>query len=136
MSILDDLFICTNPTRRDVKHIYRSEKYGRGILLANGDMIIWNGEVMHGKVMPFLKETGIHFSVFNDKLEVCWQYEAWNEVQQRLMAAKKYLEILGYPEDGRVVIDTMFYTHTKIQFPTIKYNDLLREGFELKPVSE
>ncbi|HJV45544.1 MAG TPA: hypothetical protein VJ824_07440 [Bacillota bacterium] len=134
MSSLDDLFICTNPSRRDVKNIYQDEKYARGIILANGDMIVWNGEIMHGKVMPYLNETGLHFSVFNDKLEICWQYESWGEIQNRLKLAQKYLDILGLPENGRIVFDTMFYTHTKLEFPTIKYSDLFEEGYEIKPI--
>ncbi|MBP1931606.1 hypothetical protein [Ammoniphilus resinae] len=134
MSNLDDLFICTNPTRRDVKNIFRSEKYARGILLKNGDMIVWNGDVMHSKVLPFLTETGIHFSVFGDKLEVCWQFESWTEIQKRLKEAKPYLEVLGYPEEGKIVIDTVFYTHKKYAFPDIKYKDIWEEGYELKPI--
>ena len=63
MSNLDDLFICTNPTRRDVKNIYRNEKYARGILLKNGDMVVWNGDVMHSKVLPFLTETANHKAI-------------------------------------------------------------------------
>jgi len=134
MSNLDDLFICTNPTRRDVKNIYRSEKYARGILLKNGDMIVWNGDVMHSKVLPFLTETGIHFSIFDDKLEVCWQFESWQEIQNRLKDAKSYFEVLGYPDNGKIVIDTVFYTHQKHSFPDIKYKNLWDEGFQLKPL--
>lgn len=134
LSSLDDLFICTNPTRRDLKEIYQNEKYARGVLLANGDVMVWNGEIMHSKVMPFLNQTGIHFSVYNDKLEICWQFEAWKEIQDRLVAAKKYLNILGLTEDGKIIIDTMFYTHTKVDFPQIKYGDLFQEGYVLQPV--
>lgn len=136
MNNLDDLFICTNPSRRDVKKIFGQENYARGIILKNGDVIVWNGEVMHSKVMPFMPETGLHFSIFKDKLEVCWQFESWSDVQDRLKQAKKYFEILEYPEDGRVVMDTMFYTHTKKKFPDIQYKDLFQEGFELKPIEE
>ncbi|MEW9667751.1 hypothetical protein [Ammoniphilus sp. 3BR4] len=136
MNNLDDLFICTNPSRRDVKKIFGQENYARGIILKNGDVIVWNGEVMHSKVMPFMPETGLHFSIFKDKLEVCWQFESWSDVQERLKQAKKYFEILEYPEDGRVVMDTMFYTHTKKKFPDIQYKDLFQEGFELKPMEE
>ena len=136
MSNLDDLFICTNPTRRDVKNIYAQERYARGVILKNGDVIVWNGEVMHSKVMPFMPETGLHFSIFNDKLEVCWQFESWREVQEKLKQAKKYFEILQYPEHGSIVVDTMFYTHTKKKFPPIRYADLFEEGYELKPLEE
>ncbi len=136
MSNLDDLFICTNPTRRDVKNIYSQEKYARGVILKNGDVIVWNGEVMHSKVMPFMPETGLHFSIFNDKLEVCWQFESWKDVQEKLKQAKKYFEILQYPMEGSIVVDTMFYTHTKKKFPPIRYAELFEEGYELKPMEE
>lgn len=136
MSDLDDLFICTNPSRRDVKNIYRNERYARGIVLKNGDVLVWNGEVMHSKVMPYLPETGVHFSIYNDKLEVCWQFESWQEIQKRLVQAQKYFEVLGYPTDGQVVIDTMFYTHTKKEFPPIQYQDLLDENYVLAPLEE
>jgi hypothetical protein len=136
MSNLNDLFICKNPTRRDLKNIYRDEQYARGIILDNGDILVWNGEIMHSKVMPFITETGVHFSVFNQKLEVCWQFESWKKIQRRLVEAKKYFDILGYKEDGLVVIDTVFYTHTKHPFPEIRYAELFNEGYELKPLSE
>lgn len=136
MNNLDDLFICTNPTRRDVKKIFGQENYARGIILKNGDVIVWNGEVMHSKVMPYMPETGLHFSIFKDKLEVCWQFESWSDVQERLKQAKKYFDILEYPEDGKVVMDTMFYTHTKKKFPDFQYKDLFEDGFELKPIEE
>ncbi|WCN36663.1 hypothetical protein [Aneurinibacillus uraniidurans] len=134
MGNLDDLFLCTNPTRRDVKNIYRDEKYARGILLANGDMIVWNGDIMHTKVMPYITETGVHFSIFNDKLEICWQYESWTEIQRRLVLAKPYFDNLGFPEDGRIVFDTRYYTHTDVPFEDIRYKQLFEEGFELKPL--
>ncbi|AMA73526.1 MULTISPECIES: hypothetical protein [Aneurinibacillus] len=134
MSNLDDLFLYTNPTRRDVKNIYREEKYARGILLKNGDMIVWNGDIMHTKVMPFITETGVHFSLFNDKLEICWQFESWAEIQRRLVAAKPYFDNLEFPEDGRIVIDTRYYTHTDVSFPEIRYYQLFEEGFELAPL--
>lgn len=134
MSNLDDLFLCTNPTRRDAKSIYRDEKYARGILLANGDMMVWNGDVMHTKVMPYITETGVHFSVFNDKLEICWQYESWVEIQRRLVLAKPYFDNLGFPEDGRIVFDTRYYTHTDVPFADIRYSQLFEGGFELKPL--
>lgn len=136
MSNLDDLFICTNPTRRDVKSIYQNERYARGVILKNGDVLVWNGEVMHSKVMPYLPETGVHFSIYNDKLEVCWQFESWQEIQKRLVQAQKYFEVLGYPQDGQVVIDTMFYTHTKKEFPPIKYRDLFDDQYVLAPIEE
>ncbi|RXT15223.1 hypothetical protein [Ammoniphilus sp. CFH 90114] len=136
MSNLDDLIICTNPTRRDVKKIYGQERYARGVILKNGDVIVWNGEVMHSKVMPYMPESGLHFSIFKDKLEVCWQFESWQDVQERLKQAKKYFDILDYPEDGEVVMDTMFYTHTKKKFPEIRYKELFEEGYELGPIEE
>ncbi|WCK56130.1 hypothetical protein PP175_09570 [Aneurinibacillus sp. Ricciae_BoGa-3] len=135
MSNLDDLFICTNPTRRDVKKIYRDEKYARGIIQANGDVVVWNGEVMHTRVLPYLTEAGIHFSLFNDKLEICWQFESWKEIQRRLVLARPYLIVLGFPEDGRIVMDTRYYTHTETSFPEIRYHQLFEEGFEIKPLS-
>lgn len=136
MSDLDDLFICTNPTRRDVKNIYRNERYARGIILRNGDVMVWNGEVRHNQVIPYLPEAGIHFSIFNDKLEICWQFESWKDIQNRLVQAKKYFHVLGYPEEGRIEIDTMFYTHTKKEFPSIRYRDLFQADYELKPIDE
>ncbi|WP_027417384.1 hypothetical protein [Aneurinibacillus terranovensis] len=135
MSNLDDLFICTNPTRRDVKKIYREEKYARGIIQANGDVTVWNGDVMHTALMPYLTETGIHFSIFNDKLEICWQFESWNEIQRRLVEAKPYLDVLGLSENGRIIIDTRYYTHTEMKFPDIRYKDLFQEGYEIKPLA-
>jgi hypothetical protein len=135
MGNLDDLFICTNPTRRDVKKIYREEQYARGIIQANGDMVVWNGEVMHTRVLPYLTEAGIHFSLFNDKLEICWQFESWKEIQRRLVAVKLYLNVLGFPDNGRIVIDTRYYTHTEVSFPEIRYNQLFEEGFEIKPLA-
>ncbi|MFT9847618.1 hypothetical protein [Aneurinibacillus sp. REN35] len=136
MGNMDDLFLCTNPTRRDAKNIYRDEKYARGLLLKNGDMVVWSGDVMHTKVMPFLTETGVHFSIFNDKLEICWQFESWSEIQERLVIAKPYLDNLGFPDDGRIVMDTRYYTHTDVPFPDIRYSQLFEEGFELKPLEE
>ncbi len=136
MSDLDDLFICTNPSRRDVKNIYRNERYARGIILKNGDVLVWNGEVMHSKVMPYMPETGIHFSIFNDKLEVCWQFESWQEIQKRLVQAQRYFEILGYPLEGQVVIDTIFYTHMKKEFPPIQYRELFEDQYVLAPLEE
>ncbi|GAB7387159.1 hypothetical protein BSNK01_09950 [Bacillaceae bacterium] len=136
MGNMDDLFICRNPGRRDVKKIYQEERYARGILLANGEMIVWSGEIMHTKVEPYLQETGVHFSVFNDRLEICWRFESWAEIQKRLVQAKKYLENLGFPEDGKIEINTRYYTHTDLKFPEIRYRQLCEEGYELKPLPE
>jgi len=135
MSNLDDLFICTNPTRRDLKKIFIDEKYARGILLRNGDVIVWNGEVMHTKVIPFLSENGIHFSLFNDRLSICWQFESWKDIQERLVKAKHHLEVMGFTEEGYIIIDTRYYTHTDMEFPEIHYGDLFQDGYELKPLS-
>ncbi|MCF6093944.1 hypothetical protein L1765_08160 [Microaerobacter geothermalis] len=131
---LDDLIIYTNPSRRDVKNIYKDERYARGIILPTGDMLVWNGDIMHGKVMPFIKENGIHFSIFNDKLEICWQFESWKEIQRRLVLVKPYLMNLGFPEDGRIVFDTQYYTHTTLQFPEIRYFQLFDDHYEIKPI--
>lgn len=136
MSNLDDLIICTNPTRRDLKNIFQKEKYARGIILKNGDVMVWNGEVMHNKVTPYLPETGVHFNIFNDKLEICYRAESWKDIQTRLIQAQKYFQVLGFPDDGQVVFDTMFYTHTKIEFPPITYAELFQEGYEIKPLDD